>query len=190
MNVTVRITNSDLLAELPSSSLETVFPSLIGIAASGLTGSIPTIALPSVPGFALDDFTVQRVQTSQDDFLGIFATIKTPTTPAPLVDWSDPAHPHLAGEVKTVAKLVSVYAPSGDQLRANFDTTESAKPALPSGAAAARGHRRRWQDHRVRVEDRRRRVAAVDHRGESDDPGQRVLADGSPPNHGAVARVR
>ena len=129
-NLTVRVTNSELLAEMPT-QLEAMLPALINIAASSLTGALPTVALPSVMGFAFDDLTVGRVQSNMDDFLGLFATLKTPTSTAPLINWADPQHPRLVGEVRTNVKIAKVLVPGQEQLRALFDVNATATPARP-----------------------------------------------------------
>ena len=72
-NVTIRVSNTDLLQETPA-ALEAVFPSLINIATGALGGVVKPIALPSVAGFSLDNLQIQRVQTSQDDFVAIYGT--------------------------------------------------------------------------------------------------------------------
>ncbi|MEO6952824.1 MAG: hypothetical protein ABI321_13545 [Polyangia bacterium] len=131
MNVKVNVSNTDLLSET-TAALDAALPSLIGIAAGALTGALPTFALPSVAGFSLDDLTISRVQTTQDDFLGLAASIKTPTSPAPLIDWSNPQHPRLAGEVRTHASIAKLSVPNPVQLAAIFDPAMKEKPALPS----------------------------------------------------------
>ncbi len=130
-SITVHVTNTDLLTEVPM-QLETALTSLIKIAAGALAGSLPTVALPSVGGFSLDDLAVQRVQSGMDDFVGVFATIKTPTTPAPRLDWTDPQHPRLAGELRTSARLDGVTVPAAGQLRALFDPSTGVQAARPS----------------------------------------------------------
>ena len=129
-SLTVRLTNTDLLAETPA-ALEPLMTSLVSLAASSIAGSLPTVSLPSVAGFSLDDMSVQKVQSGQDDFLGLFATIKTPAATAPLMDWSDPEHPRLAGEVRTKVAITKLTVPPPDQLRALFDPKERAIPARP-----------------------------------------------------------
>jgi hypothetical protein len=130
-NVTIHVTNNDLLSE-PKADLETMLPSLISLAAGGLTGAIPAVALPSVMGFSLDDLAAGRVQTGMDDFLGLFATIKQPVATAPLIDWADPQHPRLVGEVRTVASIAAINTPPPGQLQALFDVKASATPARPT----------------------------------------------------------
>ena len=119
-NVTIRISNTDLLQEDPK-ALEKVFPSLINIATGALGGAIKPIALPSVQGFTLDDLAINKVQTSQDDFLGIFGTLKS-GTPDGLIDWSDPAHPKRIGQLTTRATLARVDVPPPSVLKAMVAT--------------------------------------------------------------------
>lgn len=117
-NVTIRISNTDLLQESPK-DLEAVFPSLINIATGALGGAIDPIPLPEVAGFSLTDLSVGRVQTNQDDFLGIFASIMT-GMPAARVDWSDPLHPRAAGELRTIARVAALHVPTQEELRSLF----------------------------------------------------------------------
>ncbi|HEX6836787.1 MAG TPA: hypothetical protein VF334_09455, partial [Polyangia bacterium] len=130
-NITIRVSNTDLLQETPQ-ALEAVFPSLINIATGALGGVIKPIALPSVAGFSLDDLKIQRVQTSQDDFVAIYGTIIT-GTPAPLVDWSNPNAPRTISAVRVNAAVDQLNVPTQAQLRAAFgDRSGSATAALPT----------------------------------------------------------
>ncbi|MGZ3428887.1 MAG: hypothetical protein ACXVCV_19680, partial [Polyangia bacterium] len=117
-NVTIRISNTDLLQETPQ-ALEQVFPSLINIATGALGGVVKPIALPSVAGFSLDKLKIQRVQTSQDDFVAIYGTIIT-GTPAPLIDWSNPDAPQTFTEVRLNAAIAELKVPNAAELQANF----------------------------------------------------------------------
>ncbi|HWE30136.1 MAG TPA: hypothetical protein VHB97_19135, partial [Polyangia bacterium] len=117
-NVTIRISNTDLLQETPA-ALEQVFPSLINIATGALGGVVKPIALPSVAGFSLDNLQIQRVQTSQDDFVAIYGTIIT-GTPAPLIDWSNPNAPRTFTSVRVNAAVAELKVPSAAELQANF----------------------------------------------------------------------
>jgi MYXO-CTERM domain-containing protein len=117
-NITIRVSNTDLLQEKPD-DLAKVFPSLLNIATGALGGAIPPVTLPAVAGFSLDDLKVQKVQTTQDDFVGIFATIKD-GTPLGLLDWSNPNKPRRAEDIQTVAKLGTVRVPTAEQIHALF----------------------------------------------------------------------
>lgn len=117
-NVKITVLNTDLLAESPT-DLAAVFPALINIAASAAAGAIPAIELPSFAGFGLSELEVKRVQTSEEDFLGIFASLNIAGT-QPRIDWSDPEHPKLFGELDTKAEVVTKVVPTPKELRATF----------------------------------------------------------------------
>ena len=149
-NVTIRVSNSDLLQEDPK-ALEMVFPSLINIATGALGGVVKPITLPSITGFTLDDLTIQRVQTTQDDFLAIFSDIKT-GTPSGLIDWTDPNHPKLVGAIQTLASVEHVDVPSAAQMQAMFagggaqiaDITARPRVTLKLGTENNEGHPVEW----------------------------------------------
>lgn len=129
-NVTIRVSNTDLLQEKPA-ELEKVFPSLINIATGALGGVIKPIALPAVAGFSLDNLKIQRVQTTEDDFVAIYGTIVT-GVPSPLIDWSNPENPRVVGAVKTQAALSELFVPKASQLQANFAERLGVVAAVPT----------------------------------------------------------
>ncbi len=130
-NVTIRVSNTDLLQETPD-ALQQVFPSLINIATGALGGVIKPIALPSVAGFSLDNLKIQRVQTSQDDFVAIYGTIIT-GAPAPLIDWSNPNAPRTISAVQVNATVAEVHTPTAAELQANFgERIVGVTPARPT----------------------------------------------------------
>jgi hypothetical protein len=116
-HVTIRVTNTDLLHEAPA-DLAKSFPSIIDVAAGAIGGAIAPIALPSIAGFSLDQVNIQKVTTSMDDFVAIYANIK-PGTPSPLLEWSD-GRPRVAGSVRTLAKVQKLDVPKQEELRALF----------------------------------------------------------------------
>lgn len=118
-NVKIRVSNTDLLQE-PPAQLQQLFPTLINIATGAIGGVIKPIALPAVAGFSLDDLAINKVQTSEDDFLGIFATIVS-GNPEALIDWSDPLHPHPVGQLNLKGKVMHIDVPTQAQLRQLFD---------------------------------------------------------------------
>ncbi len=116
-NITVRVANTDLLHEDPN-DVAMVFPALLNIATSALGGVTNPIALPGLFGFDLSDLAVGRVQTPQDDFVSIFASLKPTATSSAQQDWSDPEHPRLVGDVRTIAAVEAVDTPSPAAIRA------------------------------------------------------------------------
>jgi MYXO-CTERM domain-containing protein len=140
-NVTIRVTNSDLLQE-STDTLAKTFPSLINVVTSALGGVLgKPITLPAVAGFSLTDFSISRVQTSQDDFVGIFANL-TQGGPAPIIDWTNPGQPVTLGAVHTQAAIAQLTVPPPAALRALFSresplvATEGERPSVTLDLAA------------------------------------------------------
>jgi MYXO-CTERM domain-containing protein len=134
-NITIRISNTDLLQEKPD-DLAKVFPSLLNIATGALGNVIPPIALPSVSGFSLDDLSIQKVQTTQDDFIGIFGTI-VDGSPLGLIDWSNPHKPRSAESIETVVKVANVHVPSAAQIHALFFPQQGLTTVTPDRPTVA-----------------------------------------------------
>ncbi len=128
-NVKITVLNTDLLGESPM-DLAAVFPSLINIAASAAAGAIPPIELPAFAGFGISEIEVKRVQTAEEDFIGIFAALDI-SGASSRIDWSDPEHPKHAGALETTAKLRLQTVPKPADLRAAFATGKA--PARGSG---------------------------------------------------------
>lgn len=129
-NVTIRVSNTDLLQETPA-ALEAVFPSLINIATGALGGVVKPIALPSVAGFSLDKLKIERVQTSQDDFVAVLGTIII-GTPAPIIDWSNPNAPRTFTAVRVNAAVSKLEVPTANELQASFgERVAGITPARP-----------------------------------------------------------
>jgi hypothetical protein len=129
-HVTIRVTNTDLLHEMPA-DLAKAFPSIIDVAAGAIGGAIAPIALPQIAGFGLDGLKIQRVQTSMDDFVAIYANIVAGSG-APLLDWSNPERPSVAGSVRTLARIVKLDVPKQAELRALFAPTPGIEGRRPS----------------------------------------------------------
>ncbi|MGE3545018.1 MAG: MYXO-CTERM sorting domain-containing protein, partial [Kofleriaceae bacterium] len=71
--VTVKVHNSDFLREDPA-DLEAVLPTVFNLVIP-FAGNIPPIEVPSFAGFSLEDLTLRKVSTTQDDFLAIYAKL-------------------------------------------------------------------------------------------------------------------
>ena len=116
-SVQVRVTNTDLLAEDPKKLAKTLL-SLIDIAVGQLGGGIKPIALPSLMGFTLDGLQIRRVQTTEDDFLGILGTLKQDpkAMPFPLPeDMVGVARP--GASIDTTVQLIAVETPPAEVIR-------------------------------------------------------------------------
>ena len=123
-NVTIRVTNTDLLRRRrrrwPRSSRRSSTSSPTRSAARSRTRSRCRRWRAS----RSTDFSISRVQTTQDDFVGIFANLVV-GGPGPIIDWGNPTAPQALGALHTSATLGTVVAPRAEQLRALFDLQDS-----------------------------------------------------------------
>ncbi|HEY0251138.1 MAG TPA: hypothetical protein VGC41_06405, partial [Kofleriaceae bacterium] len=140
-NVTVKILNSDFVKETPE-HLEQVLPSVFDLV-TPLLGNLQPIQLPSFAGFTLNNPSIAKVVTNQDNFLAINATLgagfmarelaKTEPLAAELVRNLD-ADVLRTGDRATKsngrATLAKVDVPSADDIRSAFTAGRTDK--LPS----------------------------------------------------------
>lgn len=137
-NVAVTVLNSQFVAEAPD-RLEAVLPSVFDLV-TPLLGNIPAIPVPSFASFTLDNLSIQRVATSQDEFLALSGSL----TPSMLMRSIAERSPLMASAVRALdagaqhaftgaprstgrAKLARVTTPEPAQVR-------SALARDPSGA--------------------------------------------------------
>jgi MYXO-CTERM domain-containing protein len=71
--VTVKVLNSQFVRETPA-HLEGVLPSVFDLV-TPLLGNLPDIQVPSFAGFSLNNLSIKKVTTTQDDFLALYATL-------------------------------------------------------------------------------------------------------------------
>jgi MYXO-CTERM domain-containing protein len=71
--VQVKVLNSQFVRETPQ-HLEGVLPSVFDLV-TPLLGNLPDIQVPSFAGFSLNNLSIQKVTTSQDEFLALYATL-------------------------------------------------------------------------------------------------------------------
>ncbi|MBX3157639.1 MAG: hypothetical protein KF773_16815 [Deltaproteobacteria bacterium] len=71
--VEIKVLNSQFVRETPQ-KLEMVLPSVFSLI-TPLLGNLPDIAVPSFAGFSLGNLRVQKITTSQDEFLALFASL-------------------------------------------------------------------------------------------------------------------
>jgi hypothetical protein len=106
--------NSEFVKETPE-ELQAVLPSVFNLV-TPLLGRLPTIGVPPIAGFALDNLSVRHVTTAQDDFLGIYGTLGASTLSqlvgAPLIASAAPQPPSMG-----TARLVSVTTPEPERIR-------------------------------------------------------------------------
>lgn len=71
--VQLTVLNSEFVRETPA-ELEAVLPSVFDLV-TPLLGNLPSIQVPSFAGLSLNNLSIQKVTTSQDDFLALYATL-------------------------------------------------------------------------------------------------------------------
>jgi MYXO-CTERM domain-containing protein len=71
--VQVKVLNSQFVRETPQ-HLEQVLPSVFDLV-TPLLGNLPDINVPSFAGFSLNNLSIQKVTTSQDEFLALYASL-------------------------------------------------------------------------------------------------------------------
>ena len=76
-SVTLTVLNSQFVRETPQ-HLEMVLPSVFDLV-TPLLGNLPPIPVPTFAGFTLNNLSIQKVTTTQDDFLAIYATLGAST---------------------------------------------------------------------------------------------------------------
>ncbi len=72
-DVQITVLNSQFVRETPA-MLEAVLPSVFDLV-TPLLGDLPPIDVPSFAGFSLENLSISRVATAQDDFLALKATL-------------------------------------------------------------------------------------------------------------------
>jgi len=72
-DVTLQVLNSEFVKETPA-HLESVLPSVFDLV-TPLLGNLPPINVPTFAGFSLDNLSIQKVTTSQDEFLALYASL-------------------------------------------------------------------------------------------------------------------
>ena len=135
-NIGVTVLNEEFLRE-DKETLETVFPALLELVLPLVADGLGEMALPEFAGFRLDDLTVSKVSTSQDDFLAIGASLGASSAMMQL--FSDRPHLYQALEAMAAddpvaqstasARLQNVITPRPAAVRAGL--AGQADGALP-----------------------------------------------------------
>jgi MYXO-CTERM domain-containing protein len=136
--VTVKVINSQFVRETPQ-HLEAVLPSVFDLV-TPLLGNLPAINVPSFAGFSLNNLSIQKVTTSQDEFLALYASLgsstmmRTAANDNPwmkhAVDFMDSDLPQAVPVSTGKAKLLAVDTPPADVIRSALIPGENGQ--LPS----------------------------------------------------------
>lgn len=73
-NIQVQVLNAEIL-DKPTDEIETVLPAVLDLALPLITGALPSVELPEIAGFQLDNLSIGKQTTSQDEFLTVRATM-------------------------------------------------------------------------------------------------------------------
>ncbi|MGE5187329.1 MAG: MYXO-CTERM sorting domain-containing protein, partial [Acidobacteriota bacterium] len=127
-NVQVTVLNSEFVKETPQ-HLEMVLPSVFDLV-TPLLGNLPPITVPTFAGFSLNNLSITKVTTSQDEFLALYASLGASpmmrmlglkeTSMAQAVAAMDGALPPLQPASTGQAHIVKVDTPLPEQIRASF----------------------------------------------------------------------
>ncbi|HEY5921130.1 MAG TPA: MYXO-CTERM sorting domain-containing protein [Kofleriaceae bacterium] len=154
-SVKVKVLNSQFVRETPA-HLEGVLPAVFDLV-TPLLGSLPDIPVPTFAGFSLNNLSIQKVVTSQDEFLALYATLgagpmmrqlaeKQPLAEG-VVRMMDAQVPGPQAQAAGGAKLVDVKTPAPETVRAAL--LQQKGGALPSvtfevDKVDARGRQLEW----------------------------------------------
>jgi len=131
-SIEIRVINSEFVRETPQ-ELEAVLPTVFDLALPMLANGIGPISIPDFGGFSLNNISLSKVTTTQDDFLAINATMGASMAMRQAANL-DPNYAAVVasldqsvGLVETAAstgtaRLVSVHTPSPEAIRAALRT--------------------------------------------------------------------
>ncbi len=122
-NITLEVLNSEFVRE-DKATLEQVLPSVFDLAVPLIADGLGALTLPNIAGFTLSDLRLQKVQTSEDTFLAIYASLGAN---AALLDSVAQAVPTQAAEPARLAHLTARVA----------ELAAAPAPPKVSGARAA-----------------------------------------------------
>lgn len=135
-NIGISVLNEEFLRE-EAATLETLFPTILDLILPMATEGLGPIALPGIAGFQLDNLSVQRVTTSEDDFLAIGADLGAGTMMAALAEHY-PSVGDLVDQMQVVTEvataeakveLIDVVAPLPTALRETLYAAGQEKPS-------------------------------------------------------------
>lgn len=136
--VTVKILNSDFVKET-AAELEATLPSVFDLV-TPLLGNLPDIPVPSFAGFSLSNLSIQKVVTSQDEFLALYASLgagpmmrvlgQRDPFAAQAVQMMDAALPAFQTRSTGRAKLLHVDTPDAQIIRDQLISNSGALPSV------------------------------------------------------------
>ncbi len=133
--IKVKVLNSEFLRESPA-QLEAVFPTVVSLLLPLLSGALPSFPVPDIEGFTLGSLDLGRVDTSEDHFLAVYATLAKATLGKPGDGYAD-----LPPPARTAARVARVGVPSPEAIRAGAIP----EVELDLGGAGGRGQPLEWQ---------------------------------------------
>ena len=154
--VQIKVINKEFVAET-TQRLEMVLPSVFDLI-TPLLGQLPAIDVPTFAGFSLNNLSIQKVTTSQDEFLALYASLGANAMMMQKIDPND----HFGAAVKKVldedaaqnaapsagsVRLVSVTTPDPARVRRALENQEhGAMPEVVFEVARfdARGNELEW----------------------------------------------
>lgn len=136
--VTLTVLNSQFVRETPA-ELEAVLPSVFDLV-TPLIGDLPPIDVPSFAGFTLDNLSIRKVVTAQDDFLALNASLgasammrnlaQSDRFAAQAVADMDAQIPTSGPASNAKAKLLRVTTPEPSKVRSALSKTGGAMPEV------------------------------------------------------------
>jgi MYXO-CTERM domain-containing protein len=133
-NVTVAVLNNEFVAE-SQADLEAILPTIFDLAAGLLGDGLGQIEVPSFAGFSLNNLRVQKVTTSEDDFMAIYASLGSSASMREMAEQYPSLRPVLDNMDRAHAAADYERAPKPHITVSSVDT-----PAVSSVRMALKGH--------------------------------------------------
>lgn len=131
-NITVTVHNNEFVAE-SAQQLEGVLPTIFDLAVGLLGDGLGAIDVPEFAGLTLNNLRVQKVTTSEDDFMAIYASLGT----SPMLRELGDRYPSVRSLIETPAyatpEVLKTAAPA-------VRVVEVATPAVSEVRLALQGH--------------------------------------------------
>jgi hypothetical protein len=136
--VQLKVLNSQFVRETPQ-TLETVLPTVFDLV-TPLLGDLPAIDMPTFAGFSLENLSIRRVVTAQDEFLALHATLGASAQLRALAEHDrfaaeavrdlDAQIPGTQPQTQARARLVRVHTPAPAEVRSALANQGGALPEV------------------------------------------------------------